>query len=79
MDALICVCTMPRMQIRKPISVKLPPELLDKVDAYIRQQPHKTTRTQVIEDTLRNLVDNPRKKAVENNYENAIDRAANSC
>jgi metal-responsive CopG/Arc/MetJ family transcriptional regulator len=45
------------MENRKPISLKLPPELLDKLDAYRRRQPHEPTRTQVIEDAIRAIIE----------------------
>jgi metal-responsive CopG/Arc/MetJ family transcriptional regulator len=45
------------MENRKPISLKLPPELLDKLDAYRKRQPHMPTRTQVIEDAIRAVVE----------------------
>lgn len=67
------------MQIRKPMAFRLPQELIEKVDAYRRQQPHTPTRTQVIEDALRNLIEKPKKRAVESIYENPIDRPTNPC
>jgi metal-responsive CopG/Arc/MetJ family transcriptional regulator len=45
------------MEKRKAISIKLPPELLAKLDAYCKKQPHPPTRTQVIEDAIRSVVE----------------------
>ena len=45
------------MENRKPISLKLPPDLLEKLDAYRKQQPHVPTRTQVIEDAIRAIIE----------------------
>jgi metal-responsive CopG/Arc/MetJ family transcriptional regulator len=45
------------MEKRQPISIKLPPELLQKLDAYRKRQPHEPTRTQVIEDAIRAIVE----------------------
>ena len=42
---------------RIPISLKLPPDLLRKLDAYCKRQPHEPTRTQVIEDAIRAIVE----------------------
>ena len=49
------------MEKRKAISLKLPPDLLDKLDDYRRRQPHEPTRTQVIEDAIRGIVEKKRK------------------
>jgi metal-responsive CopG/Arc/MetJ family transcriptional regulator len=51
------VNTLWHMENRKPISLKLPPELLDKLDAYRKRQPHVPTRTQVIEDAIRAIIE----------------------
>ena len=45
------------MEKRTAISVKLPPSLLSEIDAYTGQLPHKVTRTAVIEDAVRALLD----------------------
>jgi metal-responsive CopG/Arc/MetJ family transcriptional regulator len=45
------------MEKRKAISVKLPPELIAKLDAYCKKQAHKPTKTQVIEDAIRSVVE----------------------
>jgi metal-responsive CopG/Arc/MetJ family transcriptional regulator len=45
------------MEKRKAISVKLPPELIAKLDAYCKKQPHRPTKTQVIEDAIRTVVE----------------------
>lgn len=45
------------MEKRKAISVKLPPELIAKLDAYCKKQSHKPTKTQVIEDAIRSVVE----------------------
>jgi hypothetical protein len=45
------------MEKRKAISIKLPPELLAKLDAYCKKQSHKPTKTQVIEDAIRSVVE----------------------
>lgn len=48
------------MEKRTPISIKLPPDLLAKLDAYCKKQPHPPTRTQVIEDAIRAIVEKRR-------------------
>ncbi len=40
------------MEKRKPILVKLPPALVDEIDAYCDQQPARPTRTAVIEAAI---------------------------
>ncbi len=55
------VYTLLVMEKRKAISLKLPPDLLDKLDDYRRRQPHEPTRTQVIEDAIRGIVEKKRK------------------
>lgn len=49
------------MENRKAISLKLPPDLLKALDEYRDKQPHKPTRTQVIEDAIRVVVGTKRK------------------
>jgi metal-responsive CopG/Arc/MetJ family transcriptional regulator len=44
------------MQNRVAISLKLPPDLLALLDAYCQRLPHAATRTQVIEDAIRELL-----------------------
>ncbi len=53
----IHVHTLRVMENCKAISLKLPPDLLDKLEAYRKRQPHVPTRTQVIEDAIRALVE----------------------
>jgi metal-responsive CopG/Arc/MetJ family transcriptional regulator len=48
------------MQNRVAISLKLPPDLLALLDAYCQRLPHAATRTQVIEDAIRDLLDQAR-------------------
>jgi metal-responsive CopG/Arc/MetJ family transcriptional regulator len=47
----------PYMEKRHPITLRLPPELLKKLDAYRKRQPHEPTRTQVIEDAIAAIVE----------------------
>lgn len=56
------VYTLEFMEKRKAISLKLPPELLDKLDDYRKRQPHEPTRTQVIEDAIRAIVEKGKRK-----------------
>lgn len=45
------------MEKRTAISLKLPPDLLKAVDAYRNRQTYKPTRTQVIEEALKAVLD----------------------
>ena len=45
------------MEKRVAISLKLPPDLLKKLDDYRARQQHEPTRTQVIEDAIRALIE----------------------
>lgn len=48
------------MEKRIPISLKLPRDLLEKLDAYCKRQQHPPTRTQVIEDAIRAIIEKRR-------------------
>ena len=49
------------MEKRKPILVKLPPSLIEAIDAYCDQQPAKPTRTAVIEAALEAFIEAQRR------------------
>lgn len=45
------------MENRKPVLVKLPPKVLERIDAYCKSQPAPPTRTAVIEAAIGEFLD----------------------
>lgn len=50
------------MQNRRPILVKLPPDLIDDLDAFCASQPIPSTRTAAIEVAIRKLLADAKRK-----------------
>lgn len=53
----------PAMQNRRAILIKLPPDLIDDLDAFCARQTVPATRTAAIETAIRRLLDQERDRA----------------